>query len=133
MRTETRTHTHEYNVYITADGKEFNTPREAKDYETILLHKRQIPSHYVIFDSLDVEDVCIYKIESEEDLKYLNVTEWYHNAYWTYKGPDWYIAIRNDGGDYPDDYNILSVKHYLSLLESDVNKLKKIEEETFDF
>lgn len=131
MRTETRTRTHEYNVYITADGKEFTTPREAKEYETILLHKRQIPSHYVNFDSLDVEDACIYEIESEEDLKYLNVTEWKHNAYWTYKGPDWYIAIRHDGGDYPDDYDVFSVKHYLSLLESDVNKLKKIE--AFDF
>ena len=131
MRTETRTRTHEYNVYITTDGKEFDTPREAEKHEATLLHERQIPNHYEHFDSLDVDSAYIYKIESEEDLKYLNATVWYNHGYWTYKGPDWYIAIRNDGGDYYDDYNILSVKYYLSLLESDINKLKKIE--VFDF
>lgn len=131
MRTETRTRTQEYHVYITTDGKEFDTPREAKEHEDTLLHERQIPNTHVLFDSLDVDGAYIYKIESEEDLEYLNATVWYHHAYWTYKGPDWYIAIRNDGGDYYDDYNVLSVKHYLSLLESDINKLKKIE--VFDF
>ena len=133
MKTETRTRTQEYLVYVTSDGKEFDSQKAAEKHEVELLPKKQIPRHYVHFNSLDVEYAYIYKIKSEEDLKYLDATEWNHNAYWTYKGPDWYIAIRHDGGDYDDDYDILSVKHYLSLLKSDVNTLKEIEEEVFDF
>ena len=131
MRAETRTRTHEYNVYITADGKEFDTPQEAKKHEAELLLEKKIPRHYIVFDFLD--SGYIYKIESEEDLEYLTIHEWDYNAYYTYTGPDWYIAFRHDSGDYPDNYDVFSVKHYLSLLESDVNKLKKIEEEVFDF
>jgi hypothetical protein len=126
MKAERRTRTLEYLVYVTSDGKEFDSPKAAEKHEAELLPKKQIPRHYIYFNIID--SAYVYKIESEEDLEYLDATEWNHNAYWTYNGPDWYMAIRNDGGDYPDSYDVFYLKNFLSDLESDVNKLKNLEE-----
>lgn len=131
MKAETRTRTQEYLVYVTSDGKEFDTQREAEKHEAELLPKKEIPRHYIVFDFLD--SGYAYKIESEEDLEYLTIHEWNYNAYYTYTEPGWYIAFRHDGGDYPDDYDVFYLKNFLSDLESDVNKLKNLEEEVFDF
>lgn len=126
MKTEKRTRTYEHLVYITSDGMEFDNPKAAEKHEAELLQKRQIPSKYIRFNIID--DAYVYKIESEEDLEYLASTEWDMNAYWTYKGPGWYIAFRSDGGDYPDDYNVFPVKHYLSQIDRDIDKLIELEE-----
>lgn len=127
MKAERRTRTLEYLVYVTSDGKEFDSPEAAEKHEAELLPKKQIPSKYIRFNIID-DDAYVYKIESKEDLEYLASTEWDNNAYWTYKGPGWYIAFRNDGGDYPDDYNVLPVKHYLSQINRDIDKLIELEE-----
>lgn len=128
MKAERRSRTYEYLVYTTSDGKEFDNPKAAEKHEAELLPRRQIPSKYIHFNIID--DAYVYKIESEEDLEYLASTEGDINSYWTwtYKGPGWYIAFRSDGGDYPDDYNVFPVKHYLSQIDRDIAKLIELEE-----
>lgn len=130
MKAERRTRTLEYLVYVTSDGQEFDNPRAAEKHEAELLPKRQIPSKYICFDVVD-GNAYVYKIKSEEDFNYLIQNELDGHAYGTYDGPGWYIVFRNDGGDYSDSYDVFYVKNFLSELESDVNKLKKLED--FDF
>ena len=132
MKEEIRVRQQEYKVYITSDGKAFTSKRDAEKHEVELMPEKQIPKEYIELLTTEDYGYC-YKIESEDDLKYLQQKVWLQNAYYHYDGPGWYIAIRHDGGDYPDSYDVFSVKRYLSLLESDVNTLKKIEEEIFDF
>jgi hypothetical protein len=119
-------------IFVTSDGKEFTYKRDAEKHEVELMPEKQIPTDYIELLTTEDYGYC-YKIKSEDDLKYLQQKIWLRNAYYHYDGPGWYIAIRHDGGDYPDSYDVFSVKRYLSLLESDVNTLKKIEEEIFDF
>ena len=126
MKEETRIRQEEYKVYITDDGKEFTNKQKAEKHEAELLPKKQIPNYYLGFNI--IEDAHVYKIESEEDLEYLAATEWKEDtSYWTYDGPDWYIALRHDGGDYPDDYNVLPVKSYIRGLQYNLNALKELE------
>ena len=130
MKAERRTRTLEYLVYVTSDGKEFDNPKTAEKHEAELLPKRQIPSKYICFNAID-SDAYVYKIESEEDFNYLIQKELDGYVHGIYDGPGWYIVFRNSGGDYSDSYYAFYVKNYLSELESDVNKLKELEE--FDF
>ena len=128
MKEENRVGSQEYKVYITDDGKEFINKREAEMHELKLKPERQIPKHYIELLAADDYAYC-YKIESEDDLKYLQQKIWLQNAYYHYDGPGWYIAIRHYGGDdYPDDYNVVSVKYYSSQLEADLNTLKELNE-----
>lgn len=130
MKAERRTRTLEYLVYVTSDDKEFDTPEAAERHEAELLQKKQIPSKYICFDAVD-GDAYVYKIKSEEDFNYLTQEELDGYVYGIYDGPGWYIVFHNSGGDYPDSYDVFYLKNYLSELESDVNKLKKLED--FDF
>ena len=132
MKAERRTRTLEYLVYVTSDGKEFDSPKAAEKHEAELLPKKQIPSKYICFDAVD-DNAYVYKIKSAEDFNYLIKKELDGYVYGTYEGPGWYIVFCNNGGDYPDSYDVFYLKNFLSDLESDVNKLKNLEEEIFDF
>lgn len=126
MKEEIRVRQQEYKVYITSDGKEFTSKREAEKHEVKLMPEKQIPKHYI--ELLVTEDYgYCYKIESEDDLKYLQQKIWLQNAYYHYDGPGWYIAIQYDGGDYADNYEVFSVKHYIKNLQHDLNTLKELE------
>lgn len=132
MKAERRTRTLEYLVYVTSDGQEFDSPKAAEKHEAELLPKRQIPSKYICFDAVD-DNAYVYKIKSAEEFNYLIKKELDGYVYGAYNGPGWYIVFRNNGGDYPDSYDVFYVKNFLSELESDVNKLKNLEDQTFDF
>lgn len=128
MKEETRVRPQEYKVYITDDGEEFTNKREAEKHEVELMPKKQIPTDYIELLTTESYERC-YKIESEDDIKYLQQKVWCRNAYYQYDGPGWYIAIRNDGGDYADSYDVFSVKHYIQNLQHDLNALKELEAE----
>lgn len=127
MKAERRTRTYEYLVYITSDGKEFDSAKAAEKHEAELLPRIQIPSKYICFDAVD-DNAYVYKIKSKEDFNYLIQKELDGYVYGIYDRPGWYIVFRNDGGDYPDSYDVFYVKNFLSELESDVDKLKKLED-----
>lgn len=130
MREETRTRPKSYTVYITSDGKEFTSQRMARNHEDRLLPRRDIQSRYIIFYTVeDGTGHYCYKIKSEEDLKYLNATEWRHNASWDYEGPGWYIAFKHDGGDYADDYSVSHIESYIDYLKNDLAELMELEKE----
>lgn len=126
MKEEIRVRSQEYKVYITSDGKAFTSKQDAEKHEVELMPEKHIPKNYI--ELLTAEDYgCCYKIESEDDLKYLQQKIWLRNAYYQYDGPGWYIAIRHDGGDYEDDYDVFSVKHYIQNIQHDLNALKELE------
>lgn len=126
MREETRIRQQEYKVYITSDGKEFTYKREAELHEAKLMPRKQIPTCYIELLTTEDYGYC-YKIKSEDDLKYLQQKVWFQNAYYHYDGPGWYIAIREDGGDYDDTYTVFSVKHYINNVQHDLDTLKELE------
>lgn len=128
MKEETRIRQQEYKVYITSDGKEFTYKREAEQHEVKLMPEKQIPTCYIELLTTEDYGYC-YKIESEDDLKYLQQKVWFRNAYYHYDGPGWYITIREDGGDYDDTYTVFSVKHYINNVQHDLNALKELETE----
>ena len=132
MKAERRTRTLEYLVYVTSDGKEFDSPKAAEKHEAELLPKKQLLSKHICFDAVD-DNAYVYKIKSAEDFDYLTKKELDGYIYGTYEGPGWYIVFCNNGGDYPDSYDVFYLKNFLSDLESDVNKLKNLEEGIFDF
>lgn len=130
MREETRTRPESYTVYITSDGQEFTSQRMARNHEDSLMPHRNIPTDYVhIFTFDDLLGCNCYKIESEEDLKYLNALEWNHNATWDYEGPGWYVAFRSDGGDYDDDYSVSHIQSYIYYLKHDLSVLEELEKQ----
>ena len=126
MKEEIRVRQQEYKVYITDDGKAFTNKRDAEKHEVSLMPEKQILANYIELLVTENYEYC-YKIESEDDLKYLQQKVWLRNAYYHYDGPGWYIAIHHDGGDYEDDYDVFSVKHYMENLQHDLNALKELE------
>lgn len=113
-------------VYVTDDGQEFSSRREAQKHEDSLLAERGIHSEYLGFmHTFDTYITC-YEIKSEEDLKYLEAKEWNHNCTYTYDGPGWYIEKKIDGGDYADSYEIIKVDDYIEELEIDLKQLKDL-------
>ena len=126
MKEEIRVRSQEYKVYITNDGKAFTSKQDAEKHEVELMPEKQIPTCYIELLTTEDYGYC-YKIESEDDLTYLQQKVWCRNAYYQYDGPGWYIAIRQDGGDYEDSYDVFSVKHYMKNLQHDLNALKELE------
>ena len=130
MREEIRTRPESYTVYITSDGKEFTSQRMARNHEDSLMPHRNIPTDYIhLYAYDDGMGYYCYKIESEEDLKYLNAIEWNHNAVWDYEGPGWYVAFRHDGGDYSDDYSVSHIQSYIDYLKHDLSVLEELEKQ----
>lgn len=113
-------------VYVTEDGKEFSTYREAQKHEDSLLAERGIPWIRTEFiNTLDNSCDC-FNIRSEEDLRYLQAKEWNHKGSYSYDGPGWYLAQRYDGGDYDDYYEITKVDEYIEMLEADLKQFKNL-------
>jgi len=86
MKEEIRVRQQEYKVYITSDGKEFTYKREAEEHEINLIPEKQIPTCYIELLTAEDYGYC-YKIESEDDLKYLQQKVWHRNAYYHYDEP----------------------------------------------
>lgn len=131
MKEETRTRQESYTVYITSDGKEFTNQRLARNHEDRLMPRRNISTDYVHLHTYDDDEIgCYcYKIESEEGLKYLNATEWEHNAFWDYDGPGWYVSFQHNGGDYADDYSVSHIQSYIDYLKHDLSVLEELEKQ----
>lgn len=127
MKEEIRVRQQEYKVYITSDGKEFTNKREAEKHEIKIMPEKQIPRFFITLEAIEEYGYC-YKIESEADLDYLTLKEW-KLAYYDYIGPDWYIAIQEDGGDGEDYYTVFPVSKYIKYFQHDLNVLKKLCEE----
>lgn len=114
-------------VYVTSDNKEYSSYSEAQKHENSLQPSRNILSHYRRLIS-DDREANIYKINSEEDLNYLEAVIWKYNAWIERDGLGWYIAFTNPGGDYDDDYDVMPLKKYLANLQDDIDELKGIYE-----
>ena len=125
-RIEKCTYTIDKIIYICSDGMEFEIESDARAHEDSLIKKREIKMDYIELNSLDCYGAYCYYITEEDDLKYLEVTSWAHNGFYKYKGPGWYMAIKYDGGDYSDSYEITLVEDYIHPLEEDINKLKHL-------
>ena len=113
-------------VYVTEDGREFKSRRDAQKHEDSLIAERGVPWVYTDFINTLENSVFCYNIRSEEDLKYLQAKEWNHNATYTYDGPGWYLVQHFDGGDYDDYYEIIKVDEYIDMLERDLKQLKDL-------
>ncbi len=125
MKEETRIRQQEYKVYVTNDGKEFTSKRDAEKHEVELMPEKQIPNFPITLRAMEECGRC-YKIESEADLNYLTYKEW-KIAYYDYIGPGWYIVISRDGGDSEDYYTIFPASNYIQDLQHDLNELKELD------
>ncbi len=110
--------------FITSDGYEFTSEREAIMHEDSLIPIRKIEYYYLSLSTLDEGGADCYKITEEADLEYLQAKEWSHNGQDEYDGPGWYLAIRHDGGDYNDTYEVIKVDNYKIMLEDDLSNIK---------
>ena len=128
MRTETREKTDNYRVYITDDGTEFYSRfgavmHEAKEMKR--LHPREIKSTGIL--TPDEDYIYLYKIQSEEDWDYLYKVNWEQNTYGNiYLSPGWYGAIRHDGGDYADEYEIINMSQFIREQEEFLKEIKDL-------
>lgn len=128
MHTETREKTDNYRVYITDDGTEFYSRfsaviHEAKEMKR--LHPREIESTGIL--TPDEDYIYLYNIKSKEDWDYLYKVSWEQNVYGdTYLSPGWYGAIRRDGGDYADEYEIINIKFLIRQQEDFLKEIKDL-------
>ena len=110
--------------FITSDGYEFTSEREAIMHEDSLIPIRKIEDYYLSLSTLDEGGVYCYKITEEADLEYLQAKEWDHNGQYEYDGPGWYLVIRHNGGDYNETYEVIKVDSYKTMLEDDLSNIK---------
>ena len=127
MRIETREKTDNYRVYITDDGTEFYSRfsavmHEAKEMKR--LHPREIESTGIL--TPDEDYIYLYNIKSKEDWDYLYKVNWEQNAYGNYLGPAWYGAIRHDGGDYQDEYEIIHIPIFIKQYDKFLDEIKDL-------
>ena len=127
MRTEIRERTNSYYVYIADDGTEFYSRFSAVMYEAKemkRLHPREIKSTGIL--TPDDQYINLYKVESLEDWNYLYKVAWEQNAYGNYLGPAWYGAIRHDGGDDADEYEIIHIPIFIKQYDKFLNEIKNL-------
>ena len=107
-------------VFVTSDGSEYLSYREAQIHEDSLIPNRALMrAHcYLVTEEQTVE---LIKAESNDDLMYCQAKEWKHNANIEYDGPGWYIVFIFYGGDYDDTYDVLKLDNYISTLQTDIN------------
>ena len=110
--------------FITSDGYEFASEREAIIHEDSLIPIRKIEDYYLSLSTLDEGGAYCYKITEEADLEYLQAKQWNHNGQYEYNGPGWYLTIRHSGGDYNDTYEVIKVDDYKTMLEDDLSNIK---------
>ena len=110
-------------VYVTSDGSEYLSYREAQHHEDSLIPNRALTRASCYLINQD-ETVDLIKIKSNDDLTYCQAKEWEHNANIEYDGPGWYIVFTFSGGDYHDTYNVLKLDNYISSLQTDIKNLK---------
>ena len=128
MRTETREKTDNYSVYITDDGTEFYSRfsavmHEAKEMQR--LHPRKIESTGIL--TPDEDYIYLYNIKSKEDWDYLYKVNWEQNTSGDiYLSPGWYGAIRHDGGDSQDVYEIIIMSHFIRQQEEFLKEIKNL-------
>lgn len=109
--------------FITSDGYEFTSEREAIMHEDSLIPIRKLEDYYLSLSTLDEGGAYCYKITEEADLEYLQAKEWNHNGQYEYNGPGWYLAIRHNNGDYDDTYEVIKVDDYKTMLEDDLSNI----------
>ena len=110
--------------FITSDGYEFESEREAKRHEAQITPKRNLKEKY-IYLSLENINKTIYWLDSEEDLTYLKIIHYDQDWSCTYEGPGWYILDLEDGGDYRDTCHLQKVSHYAQLLSETLTQLQE--------
>ena len=110
--------------FITSDGYEFESEREAKRHEAQITPKRNLKEKYIY---LSLEDIhkTIYWLDSEEDLTYLKTIHYDQDWSCTYEGPGWYILDLEDGGDYRDTCYLQKVSSYAKVLSETLTQLQE--------
>jgi hypothetical protein len=116
-------------VYVADDGTKHTYRSQAIQHDAAYwrLHKFREITRDGIFDTVQDIYVYLYKITCQEDWDYLNYVEWGQNTWGVkYTTPGWYGAIRHDGGDYADDYEIFRIDEYVKSYEEFLTELKHL-------
>ena len=132
-------------VYIAKDGKEFSRQDECLRYEYSLdTDKPQVVATAIhSLHSFEGDSpAIIYHIDSEEDWNYLFNYVWERHlctglSWNKYRGPQDYIAIENDGGDYHETYTVYPLEEYLEDIIEEAHSYEQkircaIDDQTFD-
>ena len=110
-------------VYVTSDGEEFEQEYFARRHERNITPERKIISSSWDIGAENTYITC-YKVENKDDYDYLDFKKWNNCGSGVYDGPGWYMAIKYDGGDYDDSYEIYKVSDYIKILEDSIQTLK---------
>ena len=110
--------------FITSDGYEFESEREAKRHEAQITPQREIKQEYIYLES-ESKNKIIYLLNSEEDIMYLKTIHYDQNWSYTYEGPGWYILDLENGGDYKDMCYLQKVSSYAKVLSETLAQLQE--------
>ena len=110
--------------FITSDGYEFTSEREAKCHEADITPKRNIKINRVQMP-IDSEDIILYQLSTEDDIDYLRTVNFDKEWSCNYEGPGWYVATVWPGGDYDDEYYLQKVNTYVDILSQSITKLQQ--------
>ena len=115
-------------VYISVDGTRHYDKYSAIRHDAVAL----AGTRHVMRSSIELPDdetwMQVFNITCKEDWDYLYYTEWEQNTFCDkYTGPGWYGAIKHDGGDYADRYEIITInKDYFNKYETFIDDLKHL-------
>ena len=115
-------------VYISIDGTQYYTRAGAVIHDAVSLAETRYVATSGIFLPDDETYMRVFNITCKEDWDYLYYTEWEQNTFCDeYTGPGWYGAIKHDGGDYADRYEIITIdEDYYNKYETFIDDLKHL-------
>ena len=111
-------------IYVTSDGKEFESKFYANRHEYEIMPERNFQQATFSLDD-ETTAVC-YKIENIDDYRYLSAKKWDISTTNSYVGPGWYMSVRQDGGDYNDWYEVTYLPNYFNNLKEQLQAVEKI-------
>ena len=115
-------------VYISVDGTRHYNKYSAIRHDAVSLAGTRYVATSGIFLPDDETYMRVFNITCKEDWDYLYYTEWEQNTFCDeYTGPGWYGAIKHDGGDYADRYEIITINEdYYNKYETFIDDLKHL-------
>lgn len=115
-------------VYISVDGTYHYDRYSAIRHDAVAF----AGTRHVMQSSIELPDDETYMVVSnitcKEDWDYLYYTQWEQNTFGDkYTGPGWYGSIKHDGGDYADEYEIITINEdYFNKYETFIDDLKHL-------
>lgn len=125
-REETYTTTHTKTIYITSDGKEFETRWIAQEHEAKLQQGKRNIKHEIIHTFENEDTAHLYYIDSPESFTYMTITEWFDYTPNAYAGPGWYLHIWHDGGDGADWNEVYYLPSYLDRMKQWITNVEHL-------